>query len=147
MRAVDERLGEIETTDVAEVLSQRAQQLLEDAELNPSLVAPMDRLRRRVAPRQVLPLRASSEDPEDAIHDVARGTPRTSAVGVGSSLVRGNNGLDDPPLVVGEVHAPDGSIRAAERRIHPTTYGMRSREDPAGVSRSCRRRWSTSCRS
>ena len=81
---------------------------LEDAaerpRTDPALKAPMTGLVRGIAIRQVLPGRAGSQDPQDAVQHVARIAPRSPAAIAADSRLR-EEGRQNGPLLIGEVHA------------------------------------------
>jgi hypothetical protein len=64
---VDEGFGEIDFPAVAEIRGQAFEQPIESATALPELKAPVTRLVRRIAWRQVGPRRAGPQDPEDAV--------------------------------------------------------------------------------
>jgi len=105
MGAVDECLGEVELAPLLKVASEREQNLIEHAFALPLLKTPMASLIRRIAPRQIRPRRARSQNPEYAVQHVARIAPRTATLRAGSlALWAGDVSADRCPLLVGEIH-------------------------------------------
>jgi hypothetical protein len=62
-----------------EIGGERLEHAPKRAGADPALKAAMARLIGRIAVRQVFPRRAGSEDPQDAVQDVARIAPRSAA--------------------------------------------------------------------
>ncbi len=59
---------------------------------------------RRIARGHILPRRPGAQDPQDAIQDIARIAPRPAAA-IAPQTRRGQQGCENGPLIVGEVHA------------------------------------------
>jgi len=102
--AVDECLGQVELAAFLQVLGERSQHFLERPLAHPALESPMACLIRRIATRQVLPRRASPEDPKHAVHDVARIAEGSATPIVDRGLFVGQQRANELPLLVGEVH-------------------------------------------
>ena len=80
------------------------QDSLDRAVSAPLLEAAMTGLIGRVALRQILPRGAGAEDPQDAVQHIARIAPRPAPT-VGPTRRSGNQGLNERPLGIGQVHA------------------------------------------
>ncbi len=146
MRAVDVRLGQVEFAAVLQVLGDSRQHAVQRPVLDPSLVASMARLVRRVPARKVGPRGARAQDPEHGVEYVALISIRSSALWTGSvSLVLGEERLDGVPLLVGQVHDdrrsnsrahvdPLPGFRSSLGYLRSTGYEMRSRRsEPARI--------------
>lgn len=105
MGAVDERFGQVELPSLMEISRYRAEDSIEHAFAFPLLKASMTRLVGRVPAWQVGPRRAGTQDPEDAVENVTRISPRPSPSRRRSLSFRaGNERLDRIPLLVRQVH-------------------------------------------
>ncbi len=70
----------------------------------PVLEAAVARLIRRIPLRKILPRGPSPQHPEDAAQHLARLAPRTPPAVLATPGLR-DQGLDDRPLGIGQVHA------------------------------------------
>lgn len=77
----------------------------QDARTHPVLEASMDGLVRAVSVGQILPGRAGAQDPQHPVEDPAAIAPR-SAAAVGAYRIFGEDGFDEIPLFIGDVHPP-----------------------------------------
>jgi hypothetical protein len=107
---VDEGFREIDFAAVAEIGGQPFEEPIESPTALPQLKAPVTRLIRRVARRQIGPRGAGPQDPQDAVEDGARVGPRATA-SIGTAA-RPKRRLEHGPLGVGEIHtvAYDGDL-------------------------------------
>ena len=119
-RGVDERFREIELAAVAEILRETLQEPFEPARALPSLKAPMTRLIRRIARRQIVPGRAGAEHPQHAVQHRARVGPRPSAT-IGSPRGRKLR-FEDRPLGVSQV--PAGEYDDDRNSVHNPASGF-----------------------
>jgi hypothetical protein len=103
--AVDERFLELQAAALLEVSRESAEQAHLRPVFAPLLKASMDCLVRRIPRRQIRPSCPGSQDPEDAVEDVARIAPRAPAA-ISSTPGFREDGLDDDPLLLGQIH-PD----------------------------------------
>jgi hypothetical protein len=95
--------GVRDTASAAQIVGERREHALERPVLAPLLVAPVARLVRRVARRQVLPRGAGLQHPQHALEHAAR-----VAAGPASphrALRLGDQRRDDLPLGFGEAHS------------------------------------------
>jgi hypothetical protein len=97
--------AEVEFPTRPQIFGQRFQGAPQRAVTHPVLEATVAGLIRREAVRQVLPLRAAAQNPEDAVEHLACITPR-AAPPIGAASWFRNQGLDDRPLIVGQFFAP-----------------------------------------
>ena len=100
---VDEAFGEIELAAIAQILGGPLEYAFEDAGPLPRLKAPMTRLVRRIAARQIVPGCPGAQDPQHTVQHGARLGPRTAAP-IGATR-RAKQRLEDGPLGVSQVHA------------------------------------------
>lgn len=110
MGAIDEGLRQINLAAIAQVLSERLEDLPEHAVLDPLLHSSMTGLVRRVLARQRFPRSSGPEDPEHAVENVARIDAR-SALAIFANVGLWDQRLDDTPLLVGELHVLLDHIR------------------------------------
>jgi hypothetical protein len=106
-RGVDEGFGQIDLAAVSQVFGESLEQDLKASGSLPQLKATMAGLIRRIAARQIVPRSARAQDPEDAVEDRPRRRP-----GAPSSIwstSRSKDRLEDGPLLIGEIHAPECS--------------------------------------
>ena len=89
-----------------EVYGERLEDLPQCAPVDPGLKAAMTGLIRRVAGGQILPRCAGTEDPEDAVQDIARIAPRPSAPIATETRFRQER-RQHGPLRVGKVHTAE----------------------------------------
>jgi hypothetical protein len=101
--AVDERLVELQPASLLQVASEGLNDSEPGAVLTPLLETTMSGLVGRVPPRQVVPRRAGSQDPEDRVQDIARVTPR-AATTIGAHPRLWQKRFDDGPLLLGQIH-------------------------------------------
>ena len=107
MGAIDEAFSEIELALGPQVFGEVDEYLVDDAAVHPCLIPPVHGLERRIPRGQVGPLGARAQDPEDRVEDVPRFDEGPSAtLRRRPPLACRDEGLDDCPLSVGEVH-PD----------------------------------------
>jgi len=97
--AIDERLAEIQPAARVEIGGEGLEDAAERPRADPALKAPMTGLVRGIAIRQVLPGRAGSQDPEDAVQHVARIAPRSPAAIAAESRLREERRQNGPLLV------------------------------------------------
>jgi hypothetical protein len=100
---VDEALGQIEFAAVVQVLRQRVQDLAEHAVAHPLLETAMTRRRGRIPIGHILPGCARTQHPQDAIEDLAIGSPGP-APSIGSTTRLGDQRFENGPLFVLEFH-------------------------------------------
>lgn len=138
MGAIDERLCKIDLAALLEIFRQAAKHLRKHSVLYPLLKVAMTRRGRRIAAGQIAPRCAGAQHPQDAVHHVARVTPRSATLrarsfALGPRKVRPK----DFPLLVGEVHRDRRSQQRStvdplwktdqnSRRYEFPSYGMRS---------------------
>jgi hypothetical protein len=103
--AIDERLGEVELAAITQVGSEPPKKALEHAVLDPGLKPSVTRRRRRIPTGEIGPRRAGAQDPQHAVDDIARISPRSAALLRGAfPLARREAAFDRIPLLVREVH-------------------------------------------
>src|SRR5205809_206089 len=90
-------LGEIESSSFVQISGQALQHRLDDSLLAPVLKAPMHRLIRSVALRQILPRRTGAQNPQDPIESPAPITPRSPSPILSPCILR-DEFLDHLPL-------------------------------------------------
>ena len=100
---IDERLGEINLSAVAEIFGEALEQPIETATALPLLKAPMAGLIGRIASRQIVPRRAGAQHPEYAVEHGPRIRPRAPP-SIGAAP-RTERRFEHRPLRVSEVHA------------------------------------------
>ena len=88
-----------------QVLRERVEHAVQRAVATPLLEAAMTGLIRRIARRQILPRRPGAQNPEHAIENIARISPRTTS-SIRTPPRLGNQRLDEVPLLFGQIHFP-----------------------------------------
>jgi hypothetical protein len=119
VRALD-RLGvhdpgrdhRVATVSVAQLLTQRVVDAVHGAVVAPALEIPVHRLPRRQVVGQLPPRAAGAQHVEDRVDDLAPRVFLVASVGVG----RGQQRLDQPPLLVGHIGGISGAARAGGSR-------------------------------
>ena len=116
-RGVDEGLTEIDLAAIAEIFRESLQEPVEPPAALPELKAPMARLIRRIAARQIGPGRPRAQHPEHAVEHRARIGPRPAAPV--SAPARTKRRFEYRPLGVSQVHAAmyDGARPVVTRRV------------------------------
>ena len=104
MGAVDEALGQVELAVRGEMVGEALEDGLEHAALDPTLIATVSPLVRRIAPRKIRPRRTCAENPQRGVDDVTRGLPRPARLLPRAPLAGRDVQLDCRPLRVREVH-------------------------------------------
>ena len=105
MGAVDERFGEVDFAALVKVSRERGEDPIEHALALPLLKASKASRVWWVATGHVRPRSSGAKHPEDPVQDVARITPRPTALRSGPlSLGSGNELLDRLPLLVLQIH-------------------------------------------
>ena len=117
---IDEGFGEIDLAAVAQIFGETLQEPVQPAAALPLLKAPMARLIRWVARRQVVPRGPSAQYPEHAVQHGARIGPRTAPT-IGTSL-RPKERLEHGPLLVSEVHAVEYDGQGTS--VHTPAWGF-----------------------
>ncbi len=97
--AVDEALAEVDLAALSQVPRQRFKHYPERAVARPLLEPAVAGLVRREAVWQVLPARAASEYPEDAVDDLAGVSPRPAALVFAARRVGYQRGQHGPLFV------------------------------------------------
>jgi hypothetical protein len=102
----------VELTALDEVIKEGVEDLVEEAGALPEVISAVDGLMRGVALGEVVPGGIVTDLPEDGIQDGARidRWAATHLQGTGSRMgvVIIDYGLDETPLVIGEVHGGEG---------------------------------------
>ena len=86
-----------------QVTGERLQDLLKDALAHPALEPSVAGLVRRVPVRQISPLGARAQDPENPVEHLPTAAPRAST-SIGSTRHLANQGVYHAPLFVRQVH-------------------------------------------
>mgnify|MGYP001247571374 CR=1 FL=1 len=76
-RSINKSFAQVDAASVTQVFGQRNEHLLENVFTRPVLEAAMAGTSRWIPLRQVFPWRAGTENPEDAVEDIARSNRRS----------------------------------------------------------------------
>ena len=118
-----------------QVLGQCSKNLIQHTFLVPPLEASVTRLVRWVAFRQVAPWSAGTQNPQEAVEDIPRISPRsTTTVGPANGI--GDQRFEHFPLCVSQVHVPP---RLEQLNTQP--FGFPIRTSWCGVLEKATGRW------
>lgn len=106
MGAVDEAFGQVELASLSQVFRERVEYAFHHPLLYPLLVASMAGLVGWISARQLIPLSACSQDPQDAVEYGTGVSPRSAALlTTAAQVALGEQRSQDFPPLVGQVHS------------------------------------------